>query len=367
VCFAALRLSPTFLVLSSTSCESHSTPIGNVSRLSAFGPRGGHSLTALHDDLLVAYGGTADGSVSVAQLHVYSGNEWVEIHPVRADHQESDDGHVLPPSIGHTCVKVNETLYFWGGTSAKQRLNGLWQLACSNTEWQWDILHEQSTTGTPHPSRLGHAAAAVGSAMVVHGGYVYRSVGTAGAHRVAVADTNIFDSETQSWRSVPPGQSSLTCPIPRAGHTMVKVGKYMVVYGGVNPETKTRCGDVHFLDIENWSWKRLEISGDFPQPRSGHVAVALPQDRMLIFGGLGNSGELKDAHILDISTMTWSPVTFAGLDLCGRYGTALTAATGASRVWIYGGTGQDGSAFLFGLVNRHKPLSEFLEIDIIET
>ena len=195
--------------------------------------------------------------------------------------------------------------------------------------------------------------------LLLNGGYKYRSIGTAGAHKVAVAQTTLFDPKSQVWSPGPPA------PEERAGHTLVTLGSHVVLYGGINLSLKARRGDVLVLDTLSMQWSAPRVAGAIPPPRSGHAAVALPGERMLVFGGIGDSGELADAHIFDLRAGSWTPVQWEGAPPKGRYGAAMACDGGlheAATVCLYGGSGSEGNAFLFGFASRRKPYDECLEI-----
>ena len=60
--------------------------------------------------------------------------------------------------------------------------------------------------------------------------------------------------------------------------------------------------DAHILHLGNLSWYPLRVAGAPPTPRCGHSATLSPDGRrVVIFGGMGLSGPLADAHVLDLS------------------------------------------------------------------
>jgi len=110
--------------------------------------------------------------------------------------------------------------------------------------------------GEPHPARLGQALATVGDELLLNGGYKFKSIGTAGAHKVCVSQTSLFNPATQAWREGP------AAPEERAGHTLISLGKEVVLYGGVNPLLKARRGNVVVLDTDTMEWREVSIRGE---------------------------------------------------------------------------------------------------------
>ena len=270
------------------------------------GPSSGHSLVALKDGRMVLYGGSSDGGEpSAGRMFLLSNGEWCKIKPSYeyASSMTSSGGtsvvdepepQALPASIGHSAVRIGSHIYHWGGTSGKPGhgkggLNGLWRLTGLDDtpdQWRWSIIREEEVDGEPHASRLGQAAAASPSGkLFINGGYRFSAIGTSGAHKVAINDTSIFDPAASVWTHGPPA------PEERAGHSLVSMGKWMVLYGGVNPSVKARRGNVLLFDTESMKWTTPVLQGPIPPARSGHTAVALSDRRMLVFGGIGDEGD----------------------------------------------------------------------------
>ena len=130
---------------------------------------------------------------------------------------------------------------------------------------------------------------------------------------------------------------SLFTPSPRGWHTTVEMldDRLVVLYGGFRfkkTEIPQPFGgapmheDVEYLsdllvyDRENSSWHAMKGNGKgvgldvrpdavCPPARYGHVAAALDDRRMIIFGGRGVGGKLlKDTWIYDCQTDSWSKV-----------------------------------------------------------
>jgi hypothetical protein len=127
---------------------------------------------------------------------------------------------------------------------------------------------------------------------------------------------------------------ALFTPSPRGWHTTVEMldNRIVVVYGGFRfkkSEVPQPFGgapmhdDVEYLsdilvyDKDNSSWHAMKGNGKgvgldvkvdavIPPARYGHVAAALDERRMIIFGGRGVGGRLlKDTWIYDTETDSW--------------------------------------------------------------
>ena len=80
-------------------------------------------------------------------------------------------------------------------------------------------------------------------------------MGTVAAHRVPIADVTIYDTDRRVWGGSRP------LPEPRCGHSLVNVGQYIVLFGGVNPLLRERRGDVMIMDMETMEWTSLRTHG----------------------------------------------------------------------------------------------------------
>lgn len=97
-------------------------------------------------------------------------------------------------------------------------------------------------------------------------------------------------------------------PTPRSGHTITTVGKYNILFGGLEaPKNESKIlpnNQVYTLRIvgNNCEWRLVPCGGDAPLPRTKHAACAISQDKLFIFGGHYTSTlRFNDAYILRTS------------------------------------------------------------------
>ena len=81
--------------------------------------------------------------------------------------------------------------------------------------------------------------------------------------------------------------------LPTSGHTCVVVGGTVIQYGGKAGPTSL-VEDVHALDVDDNTWRRVECSGQIPKGRAFHTAV-IHSHQMYVFGGLLAVG-VDDVH-----------------------------------------------------------------------
>ena len=114
----------------------------------------------------------------------------------------------------------------------------------------------------------------------------------------------------------------LSAPSPRGWHSCVPLGKYIVVFGGFRfmdnkiPQpfqTALQGKEVEYLndtfvyDTVNCSWHHPKPEGLKPPGRYGHVAAAIDDNRMAIFGGRSEGGKfLQDTWLFDVKSSEWT-------------------------------------------------------------
>ena len=102
-------------------------------------------------------------------------------------------------------------------------------------------------------------------------------------------------------------ESKIGAPEPRANHTCTyHEGKVYVFggHGGVSYQRKT-FDDLYVLDCESFEWTKLEPNGLKPEPRGGHTAAVLPNDRILYYGGWSTHSQYANMFIYDIKKNEW--------------------------------------------------------------
>jgi galactose oxidase-like protein len=148
-------------------------------------------------------------------------------------------------------------------------------------------------------------------------------------------------SDTPTWS---PLVASGAPPPARHRHTAIydPVRDRMIVYGGTNDTTL--FADVWALSLSDPpTWSEITPPAGGPSPRYRHSAIYDPvRDRMIVFGGRGDSGDLNDTWALDLGgTPSWSELQPpAPLPRTRNSHTALYDPAG-DRMIVYGGEGSN--------------------------
>jgi len=175
-----------------------------------------------------------------------------------------------------------------------------------------------------------------------------KDAGTAAGNGATVADAyvrgsdelHVLDVDTFEFRQL----SGSKPPHPCHCHTATVVGTNMIVFGGCGPPLE-QPPLVMVLDLVQGKWRVPPLSGIPPRQRQGHSANPVQGDRQLcIFGGIEPTGEQRvarvynDAHLLDLQSFSWRKLEVAGQKPHARFGHTTTNLPGSpGRLLIVGG------------------------------
>ncbi|XP_047317079.1 nitrile-specifier protein 5 isoform X1 [Impatiens glandulifera] len=201
-------------------------------------------------------------------------------------------GDVPPPRVGVTMAAVGETIFVFGGRDAQHKeLNELYSFDTSTNQW--------SLVQSGPPNRSYHSMTSDDRRLYVFGG-----CGESGR----LNDLWAYDVMDKTWNKFPlPGED---CK-PRGGPGLaVAEGRIWVVYGFTGEETD----DVHYYDLVEEKWVRVETVGEKPTARSVFPITAIGK-YIFVYGGevdpsdLGHMGAGKFAdgvYVLDAETFVWT-------------------------------------------------------------
>lgn len=152
------------------------------------------------------------------------------------------------------------------------------------------------TIGELPVARAGESVTLVASKLIMFGGE--------DIHRKLLNDIHILDLESMTWKKVEATQNP---PCPRYDHTTAVHGeRYLLVFGGCSHST---CfNDICVLDLETMEWSQPETRGDYVSPRAGHSGITINGNWYIVGGGDNKSGAL-DTLVLDMTKLVWSVVT----------------------------------------------------------
>ncbi|KAI7764232.1 hypothetical protein LZL87_012641 [Fusarium oxysporum] len=222
---------------------SPSTTIG--SNIFLFSGRGGLEMKPIEEKGAIWRYNTAD-------------NTWDTIEP-------EDPSALFPDGRSYHCITSNgvDQLYLHSGCPEQNRLNDLW--AFDVTKGAWSEL-----PSAPGPARGG-------SSIAFHDGKLFRMNGFDGKTEQGGA-IDIYDIAAASWSTVTYKPDGVEGPEARSVATLLSItvqGKTFLItmFGERDPSALGHAGagkmlsDVWAFDIEESTWKRMEIGDDGPVAR----------------------------------------------------------------------------------------------------
>ncbi len=272
----------------------------------------------------------------------------VELHPILDKDTSPNEGlwYVLSalgdcPSVrvGHTCSYIpgpdgyNGKIYVIGGANPSGPFCETYILDLDT--FSWDIV---DCTGMR--ARYEHSAFIPESHPTQI--YVFGGADQGGNHN----DIQVFDSEDKSWTILTPNG---TPPSPRTYHTYASIGDKFIVYsGGHLGSDPVSDRQVHCFDAKTSTWCILNVRGDPPKPRHGHLVVGIG-NKIYVHGGMSGTAFYDDLHILNLETNTWSNIKQKKLKPSAR----------AAHVGIAMGT----DLYICGGMNREGALHDTYKLD----
>ncbi|XP_013380428.1 rab9 effector protein with kelch motifs-like isoform X1 [Lingula anatina] len=161
----------------------------------------------------------------------------------------------------------------------------------------WSTL---TPKGTPPSPRTHHVNVCVGNSFIVYSG------GQSGADPVTDRQVHCYDAPTNTWSTL---NIKGDPPKPRHGHIMAAVGNKVYLHGGM--ANQTFYDDLHVLDLDKKTWTLVKNKKVYPSARAAHGGVAVGSD-IYVFGGMNKEGALEDMYKLDTASMKWTKIELDG-------------------------------------------------------
>ena len=189
------------------------------------------------------------------------------------------------PRAYHSTTRVGSSLFVFGGQTQKRPgtsgvLGDL--VAFDMVKMAWG---KKEARGKPPRPRYWHAAALVGTKLILHGG----SDG-----KKSLSDSNVLDTDTLVWSQ--PATLG-TPPPPLSSHTCTAVGDRLYYFGGMTITLDDAgasfieySSDMHVLDTMSMRWERLRRRGTQPAGRGYHQSL-LVGGYVLVLGGWGGGAQ----------------------------------------------------------------------------
>ena len=140
-------------------------------------------------------------------------------------------------------------------------------------------------------------------------------------------------------------ESPYTIPMRSVGMSVVchHGSKKLIYFGGIESSPGGNCrSDIYTLAVDSFTWKKLQMHGQQPQPRAYHNAVLLG-NQMYMFGGINTAlhqfNDLWIAHFGSKLLPAWSKPQVSGVLPTRRSQASLNFVHG--HLVLFGGYNDD--------------------------
>lgn len=192
--------------------------------------------------------------------------------------------------VGHSACLVEQTIVLFGGCRGRKWLADVFAL--DTAAWKW---RRPRVTGRPPCPRSYHSATIMNDCIVFFGG---------NDKQECYNDVHVLHIEGAQWKWTKP-QVVGSAPLPRSGHSATAIGSDIVITGGWDPQDEDSdlapFTDAFLLNTVKWEWRQLK-STNWVEGRVGHSGALLNADKrtLISFGGQGIADRFGDLQLLQI-------------------------------------------------------------------
>ncbi|XP_023654060.1 kelch domain-containing protein 1-like isoform X1 [Paramormyrops kingsleyae] len=254
----------------------------------------------------------------------------------------------IPPSLSGTCGSyLNGSMYIFGGCNDNGHSNQMYCVNLLGEKYIWKNFTE-GVESRPTP-RDKHSCWVYKDSIIYFGGYGCKQIRDVHPNSFTIDEASwavignalfrfwgwnnevhVYDPCSNTWTEPHTTGSS---PTPRAAHASATLGSRGYVCGGM----ENMMMDLHYLDLESWTWTNIVSQSAVPQGRSWHTLTAFSPSSLFLFGGLNLFCEpLSDGWVFDLETAEWRQFQHPHQDKPRLWHTACLGLD--SDVVIFGGS-----------------------------
>lgn len=158
-----------------------------------------------------------------------------------------------------------------------------------------------------HKARWGHSASVISS---ISKSQIYLIGGF--NHQYMYNDVNIYDVANHEIKYVKPKGDPMSY---RAGHSACVYKEKIYLFGGqvyAGTGKYDFLNDLYSFDPKTNKWESYETKGEIPKPRSQHQAI-IYKNMMLIVGGCDQNNLFGDIYALNLDNLSWKKLEIDSL------------------------------------------------------
>eukprot|EP01095_Lingulamoeba_sp_RSL-Kostka_P006869 TRINITY_DN2174_c0_g1_i1.p1 TRINITY_DN2174_c0_g1~~TRINITY_DN2174_c0_g1_i1.p1 ORF type:complete len:324 (-),score=109.44 TRINITY_DN2174_c0_g1_i1:81-1052(-) len=256
------------------------------------------------------------------------------------------------PREYHSMCSIGNKIYVFGGSKKNGAFNDLWEFDTDSN--QWNCLCENGHEGIP--LKWGSTITPYQNKLYVYGGEQIDPLNR--------QELYCYDIQTGEWSN--PSQTG-NSPIPRMNHTAtyIPTKNSILIFGGKKLTSAVELNDLYYLNLDTFKWTSVDIVGDVPPARKRHSSILTfggdeSEEYLLVYGGWQGDNNYTGDYYGDI----WSfDITYNQWYLAEGVGGKEPAPRGGFVACKY----QDKMVIFGGLGNQKKYFNEiaYLIIDDI--
>lgn len=198
------------------------------------------------------------------------------------------EGYIPQPRAAHTCDKIGNFLYVFGGWNGEYALNTIDIYDIIKSEW-----NNLETSGDIPTARNNHSSCSIDNFLYIHGGHDGNNW---------LDNMYYLNLTTFCWKKI----NSTYYPSFRACHTLSLIGGSIYLFGGY--DGKKSFNDIEIFDIKEEFWRKEEnVKGTIPSTRNAHTASVI-DNKIFIFGGHYMNEHLNDMYSYEVQEKTWTKI-----------------------------------------------------------
>eukprot|EP01080_Neovahlkampfia_damariscottae_P006062 gene6062-10063_t len=213
---------------------------------------------------------------------------------------EWKESQTKPPNVdGHTAVLYNNEMIIYGGSSDSNC--SIYSLNIKNNEWKKIEVKKEPKKRTLHSSCLFE------DYIYTFGGKSINSL----LSQKFLNDFNKFNLKTKEWKEINIKEEGNDLISSRCGHTCnIFQNDKLIIFGGLG-ENQYYFNDTFIFNLKDQKIKQIKCKGNIPKGRERHTSLMFNENELYIFGGWTKGGPSYELFCLNLNNFEWKQISLA--------------------------------------------------------